>query len=156
MRLLNALFTVIGIITVTASIQPSAIASKTCTIQNSIYEAVGNPEFKLTFSPPPRGKVINAVATLQHSKRGKIWVFEMTQSNGYGSSTLLGSNREELSFNIVFFDRNLQPTPGFGNSKAPEYVFVSGLGSADHYSINKGSREFKLGDVMWKFSRCGQ
>ena len=71
-----------------------------------------------------------------------------------GSSFLTDPKHEETTLNIVVFDRNLKRDRIFRNEVAPEYAFISGLGSNDYYSNNTRNREFLLGDVMWKFDRC--
>ena len=131
-----------------------ALIERKCSIENSIYQAIGNTDFKLIFSPSLPNKNINAVVTLKHTKRGNIQIFHMVTSNGYGSSFLTDPKHEETTLNIVVFDRNLKRDRIFRNEVAPEYAFISGLGSNDYYSNNTRNREFLLGDVMWKFDRC--
>jgi hypothetical protein len=137
-----------------SSAQSIASTGRKCSIENSVYEAIDNPDFELIFSPRLPGKAMDAVVTLKHSKRGKIQTFRMVTSNGYGSSFLINPQREGTSLNIVVFDRNLKKDNIFRNKVAPEYVFVSGLGSEDYYSNNSRNREFLLGEQMWKFDRC--
>ena len=136
------------------------IASKACAIQNSVYKAIGNPDFTLIFSlhdPQKTPANTDAQVTLKHSKRGKIQTFQMTTANGYGSSSLSDpQDTTGVNLNIVFFDRNLKRDGTFRNQRAPEYTFVAGLGSYDYYSMGEDNRKFLLGDVMWRFDRCGQ
>ena len=131
---------------------------KTCSIQSSFYRAIGNPDFQLVFAPPPPNKIMGAVVSLTHTKRGQIQAFHLTTANGYGSSSLLDPKGARESLNIVFFDRDLKRDGIFRNQHAPEYVFIAGLGSSDYYyySSNGDNRKFLLGDVMWRFDRCGQ
>ena len=151
-----ALFTSLQLPTLT---QPAeANTNKTCTIQNSVYKAIGNPDYQLVFSPPPPNKLIDAVVVLNHTKRGKIQTFHMTTANGYGSSFLSDPKREGVSLNIVVFDRNLKRDSIWRNKVAPEYAFVAGLGARDYYDYSSSgdNRKFLLGEVMWRFDRCGQ
>ena len=157
MKLLTTTIAITSLVTafqMPASAQPIDSTNRKCSIQNSVYQAIGNPDFKLIFSPRLPNKNMDAVVTLEHTKRGKIQIFHMVTSNGYGSSFLTDPNREETSLNIVVFDRNLKRDSIFRNEVAPEYAFISGLGSNDYYSNNARNREFLLADVMWKFDRC--
>jgi len=157
MKLLTTTITITALVTafqMSASAQSIDSTGRKCSIQNSVYQAIGNPDFKLIFSPRLPNKNMDAVVTLKHTKRGRIQTFHMVTSNGYGSSFLTDPKREETTLNIVVFDRNLKRDSIFRNEVAPEYAFISDLGSNDYYSNNARNREFLLGDVMWKFDRC--
>ena len=131
-----------------------AATSRKCSIHNSAYKAIGNPNFELTFAPRLPKTTMDAVVTLRHSKRGEITTFHVVSSQGYGSSFLRDPNQDDTSgLNIVVFDRDLKPDTIFRNKIAPEHAFVAGLGSRDYYGPEEG-RKFMLGDRMWKFDRC--
>jgi hypothetical protein len=131
-----------------------AATKRQCSMHNSAYKAIGNPDFELTFSPRIPNLTMDAVVTLKHSNRGEIKTFHVVTSQGYGSSFLIDPDRDDRTIlNIVVFDRNLEPDRIFRNEVAPEYAFVAGLGSRDYYGP-EGGRKFMLGDRMWKFDRC--
>jgi hypothetical protein len=53
----------------------------------------------------------------------------------------------------VFFDANFQQAKDPAPS-APQYLFISGLGSDDWYSNLPGSRETPVAEVLWQRSGC--
>ncbi|MBW4443185.1 MAG: hypothetical protein KME10_18485 [Plectolyngbya sp. WJT66-NPBG17] len=53
------------------------------------------------------------------------------------------------SLMLLFFNSALK-----GVKSSQVYLHVAGLGVADWYSQGKGSRDYPLGDVMWKLSTC--
>jgi hypothetical protein len=138
---------------------PASIAASppklSCAIQKSVYRAIGKTDYKLTFDQPlsELAGVSQAIANLEHSKRGKIATFVLSQSNGYGKFSLSEPKSEETSHTTVFFDATLKEVRNL--NKAPIYLQISGLGSDDWYSSDrKGNRDYPLGDVMWKLSTC--
>ena len=157
MKLFTTMIAATALITafqIPACAQSIALTERKCSIENSVYQAIGNPDFELIFSPRLPNKGMDAVVTLKHTKRGRIQTFHMVTSNGYGSSSLIDPQREGTRLNIVVFDRNLKRDSIFRNKVAPEYAFVSGLGSHDYYLNNARSLELLLGEQMWKFDRC--
>jgi hypothetical protein len=138
---------------------PAGIAAPnsnlSCPIHKSVYHAIGKTDYKLIFSNPlsQLAGVSQASATLEHSKRGKIAIFVLTQSNGYGRFALSEQrSQDDESYTTVFFDAALKEVKNV--SKSPLYLQISGLGSGDWYSDRKGNRDYPLGDVMWKLSNC--
>jgi len=159
MKLLTTTIAITALVTalqMPASAQSIASTGRKCSIENSVYQAIGNSDFELIFSPRLPNKGMDAVVTLKHTKRGKVQTFHMVTSNGYGSSFLTDPKREETVLNIVVFDRDLKRDSIFRNKVAPEYAFVAGLGSHDYYLNDARSLELLLGDRMWKFDRCGR
>lgn len=127
-----------------------------CNLTNSVYRDIGERGFELSFSPPPSGSAsIAATATLTHLKRGKIFEFDMTQSQGYGSTFLIHRGSRDMTHLVNFFNSDLTQASVFRAETAPTYLFIGGLGSEDYYTNSmSGSREIMLGDVMWQFYRC--
>lgn len=127
-----------------------------CPLQKSTYTAIGNPNYTFVFSKPPAtaSEPRFALATLQHTKRGKIDTFIIEQGQGYGAVYLDRLSQESTqtnpgSFLLLSFDSALKSV------KFPlTYMHVAGLGVADWYSQREGRREYPLGDVMWKLSTC--
>ena len=94
-------------------------------------------------SKPPRGS------------RGQVFEFDMVQSQGYGSTSLIDAKGQKRSHLINFFNSDLSQKSIFRAETAPKYIFVSGLGSEDYYGNSlRGGRKIMLGDVMWKLDRC--
>jgi hypothetical protein len=150
------------------SLCPSAQASKpktppqqaTCPLNRATYSAIGKPAFDLQFSPIVKPKIASefVALTIQHRDRGTIATYHLGSSLGYGSYYLRDANTSieddrKASLKPVFFDANFQqardPAPS-----APQYLFISGLGSDDWYSDRPGNRETPVAEVMWQRSGC--
>jgi hypothetical protein len=126
-----------------------------CIITNSVYRDVNGRGFELTFKPSsPSSSTTSVIATLSHAKRGKIFEFDMIQSQYYGSVSLINHKNNNTHL-INFFNSNLTQSSIFRAESSPMYLFISGLGSTDYYNNQmSGSRAIILGDVMWKFQSC--
>jgi hypothetical protein len=145
------------------SLTPSAQASKPktqCPIGRATYSAIGKPAFELQFSPIAKPKIASefVALTIQHRDRGTVATYHLGGSLGYGSYYLRDANTSieddsNASLKPVFFDANFQqardPAPS-----APQYLFISGLGSDDWYSDRPGNRETPIAEVMWQRSGC--
>ncbi len=130
-------------------------AQAACSLAKSVYRDVDKRGFELSFSDRPAGSVFLATATLTHSKRGKIFEFNVVQSQGYGSTWLINRKDNGKSHLVNFFNADLTQATVFRSETSPTYLFVSDLGAADYYRNELvGSRKIILGDVMWKFYRC--
>jgi hypothetical protein len=127
-----------------------------CKITDGIYRDVSGRGFELRFGPPPPKSVTTmATAIISHPKRGSIFEFEMTQSQGYGSTSLISRKDTSKSYRVNFFNSDLTQASMFRAKSLPTYLFVSDLGGDDYYlNQGSGSREIALGDVMWRFQRC--
>ena len=119
-----------------------------CPLEQSVYRDAAKRGFTLEFSPPSSDSMVPvAAAELRHAQRGKIFSFEVTQSNGYGTYHLSRTDSPKSSLAIYFFDANLQSI----GPDAAALAFVADLGAADHYDTrNKPS----VGDAMWRLERC--
>lgn len=127
-----------------------------CKFADSIYQDVKGKGFELVVRKPPRGSAsVSAIVRIGHEKRGQIFEFDMVQSQGYGSTSLIDRKGQKRSYPINFFNSDLSQKSIFRAKTAPKYLFISGLGSEDYYgNSSRGGREVLLGDVMWEFSRC--
>ncbi|MBD1846743.1 hypothetical protein H6F89_25700 [Cyanobacteria bacterium FACHB-63] len=150
-------FVLIALISCLAFTLPSvAAAPSSCPLQRSTYTAIGNSNYTFVFSKPlaTAAEPRFATATLRHTKRGTIDTFNVGQGQGYGSSYLdslikQSTENNPNSFMLLFFNSGLRSV------KSPQvYLHVAGLGSADWYSKREGSRNYPLGDVMWRLSSC--
>jgi hypothetical protein len=148
------------------SLSPSAQASKpplqkaTCPLNRATYSAIGKPAFELQFSPIAKPKIASefVALTIQHRDRGTIATYHLGSSLGYGSYYLRDANTSieddrNASLKPVFFDANFQQAKDPAPS-APQYLFISGLGSDDWYSNLPGSRETPIAEVLWQRSGC--
>lgn len=118
------------------------IAFAGCSLLKSTYKDIGGKGFQLDFS--------GQTATLSR-QRQKLFEFNLTQSQGYGTVYLMEKSNPESSYGVYFFGSDLkQSSSGRGFDNAPTYAFVSGLGSAVYYR----DRSILLGDTLWKFDRC--
>lgn len=136
----------------------AALPSPSCPMNRSMYTAIGKPDYKITFDKQMAGSspMSGPTATLQHPKRGQIGRFTLGQGNGYGEfylENLKPIQDAKNSFTVAFFDAALRDLRNV-DAIAPTYLHVAGLGSSDWYSGQAASRNFPLGDVMWKLSGC--
>jgi hypothetical protein len=156
----------IGIIFSIVALKPvqSATPAQTvtqCSIEKSIYQAIGNPSFELRFSPIKNSKIATEIVsfTVNHHRRGVIGMYNLGGSMGYGGLYLRDAAQpieaeSEHPLQPVFFDRNWQNAKEISGKSAPQYFFIAGLGAADWYSNQSDSRKQPLGDVMWQLARC--
>jgi hypothetical protein len=147
---------ILGFIFTAALILVADYAHAACSLNSSVYRDVGGRGFELNFSQKPvNSATIAATVTLTHSKRGRIFEFDLVQSQGYGSTWLVHREDNDRSHLVNFFNSELIQTSVFRAKSSSMYLFISGLGSEDYYRNQmSGSREIVLGDVMWKFYRC--
>jgi hypothetical protein len=148
---------------VLTSLAPSAQASKPktqCPLDRATYSAIGKPAFEMQFSPIAKPKIASefVALTFQHRDRGTIATYHLGSSLGYGSYYLRDANTSieddsNASLKPVFFDANFQQARDSATS-APQYLFISGLGSDDWYSDRPGNREKPVSEVMWQRSGC--
>jgi hypothetical protein len=121
-----------------------------CALDHAQFQDTGGRGFTLSFAPAVSGVPI-AAARLSHKTRGRIFQFDVTQSNGYGTIFLVPIDEARTSHAVYFFDRDLRPA---GPNQAA-IMFVDGRGAADYYAHrNDVQRRGMLGDLMWKFSAC--
>jgi hypothetical protein len=90
-------------------------------------------------------------------------VFRPEQSQGFGGTYLLadGPRLADLDFPVLFLasgpDARLVPYPEFlpqGSARAPDAVFITGLGSALWYATNGGAEPVILADEIWYLTGC--
>lgn len=140
-----------------------------CKISQSVYRDADGKGFELVFGEPiPETASSKATATIIHPKGGQLYNFNVSQSSGYGSISLIliddNGAPEPRDFRINFFDQNLvSATPlWFGEeTQAPKYVFIAELGGHDYYrrrgdfsTSRISSLVPPLGDMMWVHNRC--
>lgn len=125
-----------------------------CKFTNSIYQDIKGRGFELVVSKSPVSSAsIGAIVRIRHEQRGQIFEFDMVQSQGYGSTSLIDRKGQGRSHLINFFNSDLSQKSIFRTKTAPKYLFISGLGSEDYYgNSSRGSRKIMLGDVMWKLN----
>ncbi len=134
-------------------------APASCPITKSVYTAIGKPDYKVTFGKPPANSRPDqqAIATLQHTKRGNLGTFALEQGNGYGTLYITeqqasnSTQNKKREFILLFFNSSLREVKSL--SLAPTYMHIAGLGASD-YSGQNGNRDYPLGDVMWQLSSC--
>ncbi len=133
---------------------------QSCSIERANYTAIGNPELSLEFVPLLQPAIASEIVSfrLKHKTRGTIVTYNMGASNGYASlylrdtTTSIEDDRGS-DLKPVFFDANWQHS-GLPLKIAPQYFFVSGLGSNDWYTERSGNRNRPVGEVIWQFSGC--
>ena len=149
---------VLGFVATTAfTLTAGAAFAAECPVNRSVYRDVEGRGFQLEFAPnTSNSATVHATATIAHPVRGTIFQFDITQSQGYGSTRLTNRNSPEKSYELYFFDAGLRHSSVLlGRGSAPSYAFVAGLGSTDYYmNQNSRSREIPLADVMWQFDHC--
>lgn len=123
-------------------------AATACPLEQSVYRDAAKRGFTLEFSPPSGDSMVPlASAELRHTQRGRIFSFDVTQSNGYGSFHLSQIDNPKSALPIYFFDANLRSI----EPNAAAWAFVSDLGATDHYDTRKKPA---VGDAMWMLERC--
>lgn len=158
----------LGMLILTISVA-EAVSPAPCKIAQSVYRDADGKGFELVFGEPiPETASSKATATITHPKVGQLYNFNVTQSSGYGSISLILLNDDGAldshDFRINFFDQNLvSATPlWFGEeTQAPKYAFITALGGHDYYR-RKGDFYTSrisllvppLGDVLWVYNRC--
>ncbi|MEO0986543.1 MAG: hypothetical protein AAFY20_13450 [Cyanobacteria bacterium J06639_14] len=143
------------------------VAATSCQISQSIYRDADGKGFELIFGRAIPGTASSdATATISHSQQTQVYYFDVGQSSGYGTISLAdlspqnGTLADNSPLNLFFFDQASQSvTPLFleETTEAPEYAFVSGLGSYDYYARRGMITEDTpplLGDMMWVYDRC--
>lgn len=132
---------------------PNLQAADTCNLDRAVYRDTGNRGFTLAFSAaPPDSAALIARARLSHTKRGKLFEFEVVQSNGYGTISLIQADDSKRSHVAYFFNADLKPTLRSGAA----LMFVSELGVLDYYADREKpvARDDLLGDTLWSLERC--
>ncbi len=141
------------------------VSAAPCKIAQSVYRDADGKGFELVFSAAGN-RTSHATATIAYPPQGQLYQFNVVQSSGYGSISLvnINSNGNRLETNnrlgISFFDQNLRAaTPIFlgEETAAPEYAFISELGGYDYYQRRGSVTENMpplLADVMWVHDRC--
>jgi len=122
-----------------------------CPLALRSYEDAEGRDFLLEFDPPPPDRPVQqvGVATLLHSTRGKIFEFEVYATSGYGRVSLV---RGEHNHTAYFFTEDLRSTKTELDSRL---LFIDGLGAADWMlGPLPDSREFPLGDTIWRLAGC--
>ena len=122
-------------------------AADTCNLDRAVYRDTENRGFTLAFSaPPPDSAALIARARLSHKTRGKLFDFEVVQSNGYGTISLVQPDDTSRSHEAYFFGADLKPTFSAGSA----LMFVNGLGARDYYANREkhAAREALLGDTV--------
>lgn len=137
-----------------------------CKISQSIYRDANSQGFELVFGPPVAGTPFLATATINHPQHSQLHRFHLTQANGYGSISLLirtagqQPKQNHQGFRLNFFNQDSKSaTPGvFGReSEAPQYAFITDLGSFDYYQRRgqiTGSTPPAMRDNLWIHDRC--
>ena len=134
-----------------------------CEISKSIYSDVNNRGFDLIFGAKLPNSPWFATAIIRHPKLGTLWTFDVTQSNGYGSTALIArampNTPPDTSFVISFFNENLESDTFIWGRKldSPKYAFIQGLGSTDYYRRRARPpflENLFLSDTMWTHKRC--
>jgi hypothetical protein len=133
----------------------SESAWATCKLTDRIYRDAANRGFELEFYPPvERPTSLNfATVRIRHTAGETLYEFYMTQSQGYGSVSLIGDDK---SFGINFFNADLT-TASWGDADGAEHVFIAELGAHEYYHRRRQRAEYEtpiLGEVMWKLDRC--
>lgn len=143
-----------------ATVKP--LTSQSCPIGRANYTAIGNPELSLEFAPLVKPAIASEIVSfhLKHKTRGTIVTYSMSASNGYATLYLRDvatSLEDDRGSNLrpVFFDVNWKYS-GVSLKTAPQYFFVSGLGSNDWYADRAGNRNQPVGEVIWQFSHCAK
>ncbi|MGB3405593.1 MAG: hypothetical protein WBA77_23120 [Microcoleaceae cyanobacterium] len=157
----------VAVFTVLIVMQAKLVSAAPCKINQSVYRDAGGKGFELVFGESIPGTVSQATATIRLPEQGRRYAFNVVQSQGYGSTSLVminpSSNGLEFgnSFMINFFDQNLRAAnPGVWGreTQSPRYAFITGLGSHDYYTnsrnINVENAPSLIGDVMWIHDRC--
>lgn len=137
--------------------QATPTVAQECNLYKSVYSDVDNKGFELIFSKGRSNSVRYATAIIKHPKLGTIWSFDLSQSQGYGSTYLLDNTNisRNRSYVIDFFNRRLESDRTFSwfrRNNSPAYAFIAGLGSDDYYS--RRTSKILLGDTMWIHKRC--
>jgi len=133
---------------------PVAVLAQGCPLERSAYKDMNGRGFVLEFAPAPGDSAtVLYTVTIKHPKRGILFDFDFSYSQGIGESLLTPRGGGNTEFHrIHFFDEKLK---SFDAEFAAPYAFVEGLGFADHYGKGElGSREPALGTPLWKFSQC--
>jgi hypothetical protein len=155
-----ALCSTVTIAQAAAPIPTKFVPQPTCPIAQATYTAIGNPALSLQFRPLIKPAIASEIVsfTLKHKTRGEIVTYNLGSSNGYASlylrdaATSIEDDRGS-DLKPVFFNANWQHS-GLPLKTAPQYFFVSGLGSNDWYTERLGNRDQPVGEVMWQFSGC--
>jgi len=130
-------------------------ADAECRLDHAEYRDAAHRGFHMKLSPPKELGVPLATAVISHDKRGRLYRFEVLQSNGYGVISFVETGKTEKdarSFDAYFFASSLTPDRGKG---APPLIFLAGLGVDDYYtSKNKIPPEQLLEDAMWILVGC--
>lgn len=126
-----------------------ANTASACSLEQSVYRDVAKRGFTLEFFPKSRDSLVPlARAELRHAQRGRIFKFEVTQSNGYGTYFLNRIDTDQPShITIYFFDNDLIAA----DPSVATWAFAADLGAADYYATREKP---SVGDAMWKFERC--
>jgi hypothetical protein len=149
---------IFAVILVGLTTQATPTVAQECNLYQSVYSDVDNKGFELVFSKGRTNSAsIYATAIIEHPTLGTIWSFDVTQSQGYGTTFLLNNkiNPRKDSYAINFFNQRLESDRTFSwrrRNTAPVYAFISGLGSDDYYR-RRSSNLFLL-DTMWVHKRC--
>jgi hypothetical protein len=146
--------------TIAQAAPPKPAPQSTCPIAQATYTAIGNPALSLQFRSLIKPAIASEIVsfTLKHKTRGEIVTYNLGGSNGYASlylrdaATSIEDDRGS-DLKPVFFDANWKHA-GLPLKTAPQYFFVSGLGSNDWYTERSGNRDQPVGEVMWQFSGC--
>jgi hypothetical protein len=141
--------------------------ANSCKIDQSVYRDTDNKGFELVFGKSiPNNGISRATAVIRHPLQKQIYSFNVTQSNGYGSTFLQlikpNNNSEDKSYVINFFNQNFKSAGLIlgREEQAPKYLFITGLGSDDYYKRrSRSSKDSQnnppyLFDLMWVYERC--
>ena len=124
-----------------------------CPLALRSYEDIEGRGFVLEFDPPPppadRAAQQIGIATLLHSARGKIFEFEVFAVSGYGQVLLVQGEHDHTAY---FFSDDLTSTKTEAGARL---LFIDGLGATD-WMVGQlpGSRDYPLGDPIWRLVGC--
>ncbi|BAY56999.1 hypothetical protein NIES2135_38620 [Leptolyngbya boryana NIES-2135] len=140
------------------------VYAQNCKLTQAVYRDGNGKGFELVFRPPTsRSVTVYATAVLRSKSQDELYRFNLSQSQGYGSTSLADTratseNWQDNSFIINFFDSNLKSASMLlgRESIVPKYAFINGLGSRDYYNRRQSISESNplIGDTMWVFNRC--
>jgi hypothetical protein len=177
----------------TATIFASGLSAATltspianCAWNRREFKNLGNGDYTLQFAPLAESDDRSAggflgYLTIEHRQRGRIYAFDLFQSNGYSAINLIaridaadtahakkakpkpkkqnGQDEASSSFELYEFDESLRMAEG-GSTK---YVFIPRLGQLDYYKdhrtegttpISPRDPKFRMNDNLWKFFGC--
>jgi hypothetical protein len=132
----------------------SSWAGAACEFDQRIYRDAAKQGFTLAFSRAHSDSAtLLATVTISHKKFGKLYSFEVSRNNGYGTVYLTDTQNPKSPYATYFFNKNMTES----TISDATWLFVEGLGADNYYAANSNTPKTSLlGDTMWMFAGCNR